>query len=333
MRSTAARKIIDFRALRIRGAVVLGHYRYTEAHSQSIPHRRRNTLEICYLARGEQTHRVGQQDFNLHGGDVLLTFPNEHHSTGRLAEQRGELYWLLLDMSPNSDLFLGCEKPESRLLRTSLLRMHPRHFKGSPLIKAIFEDLVAIYSNREFGFRRTALRIALVRLLLEILDCCRRWPKPPNPSPGIQAVQSFIHAHLVGKESLHLAELAARAGMSLSSFKARFLSEVGVPPAEYVTRRKIEHAARLLAAGHAVTHVAFELGFCSSQHFATVFRRYTGQNPGKLKPRKISRARHQGSRRHVAGTSAASGRYHLCEARSRSRRSSGSKLAEDAKSR
>ena len=77
-----------------------------------------------------------------------------------------------------------------------------------------------------------------------------------------------------------LREAALVAGLSLPRFKARFKNEVGIPPAEYLQRYRIERAEHGLAnSTRSVTEIAFELGFCSSQYFATVFRRYTRLSP------------------------------------------------------
>ena len=95
-------------------------------------------------------------------------------------------------------------------------------------------------------------------------------------------MQSHIAENIDGAFTVR--ELAQRAGLSEPAFKARFKREVGIPPIDYVLRKKIDHARLMLQSGeHTVTDVAMRLGFSTAQYFATVFRRYTGQAPSQLR--------------------------------------------------
>jgi AraC-like DNA-binding protein len=47
---------------------------------------------------------------------------------------------------------------------------------------------------------------------------------------------------------------------------------------------RVEEARRRLASpGASITTISYELGFSSSQYFATVVKRYTGRTPGQLR--------------------------------------------------
>jgi AraC-like DNA-binding protein len=74
--------------------------------------------------------------------------------------------------------------------------------------------------------------------------------------------------------------LAARAGLSVSRFRAKFREQMGMSAHEYVLRRKIDRAMQLLqASSRSITEIAHELAFSSSQYFATVFKRFTLRTP------------------------------------------------------
>jgi AraC-like DNA-binding protein len=93
-------------------------------------------------------------------------------------------------------------------------------------------------------------------------------------------VLQHIENHL--EDPVHVPRLAEVARLSESRFKTRFKRELGVPPAEFWLRQKIEKATLLLKS-KSVTEVAHELGFSSSQYFATVFKRYTLCSPSRFR--------------------------------------------------
>ncbi len=104
-----------------------------------------------------------------------------------------------------------------------------------------------------------------------------------RPESGLNDMLAFVNEHV--NDPLPPDELARVAGLSTSWFKARFRREIGMPPGEYVLRQKVARAEKLLRTGRfTVTDVAFDLGFSSSQYFATTFRKYTNKRPSDLLP-------------------------------------------------
>ena len=91
-----------------------------------------------------------------------------------------------------------------------------------------------------------------------------------------------------------LQELAERAGMSRSSFAAKFKETVGETPMEYLTRwRMLLAADRLENSGDPISVIALSLGYESESAFSTAFKRVMG-----CSPRQYSRARNLASRSH-----------------------------------
>ena len=75
-------------------------------------------------------------------------------------------------------------------------------------------------------------------------------------------------------------ELARAANVSESHLYRLFRGVHGMPPAEFIERTRIDRACRLLLeSSMSVTELALELGFKTSQHFATVFKKYKGVTP------------------------------------------------------
>ncbi len=61
-----------------------------------------------------------------------------------------------------------------------------------------------------------------------------------------------------------------------------FRRHLGQPPMERYRRLRLAKARELLQSGRSVTEAAFAAGFSSSQHLATLFRRYFRESPSRV---------------------------------------------------
>ena len=87
-------------------------------------------------------------------------------------------------------------------------------------------------------------------------------------------------------EPLHLAALAAVAGLSKFHFQRLFKATYGVTPAAHVSQRRVERAQDLLRATNlTVTEVCFAVGFSSLGSFSSRFRELVGETPSEFQHR------------------------------------------------
>lgn len=274
--ASAERNIVDLSRSGVPNACVIGRYSYHSPHAPLPPHRHDGMLEICYLQRGFQTYWVGREKHEMAGGEIFVTFPGETHSTGTAPEDRGSLYWLILRIRAGDDRFLGEGGPAAKALISALLRMPRRAFKAPDRAAEMLEEILKYAANSSDPLARLKLKSALLQFLLSVVAQARA-----NAGSALSERMRRVLDHVQSRpaEAPTLSELAAFARLSLSRFKTRFRKEVGVPPSEYIARARIAAAQSLLSDGNSsITEVAHAMGFASSQHFATVFRRYTGQS-------------------------------------------------------
>jgi AraC-like DNA-binding protein len=72
-------------------------------------------------------------------------------------------------------------------------------------------------------------------------------------------------------------------------FASQFRRATGLRPHEYLLRRRIEHAKRLLLESkHNVLDVALRCGFRTQAHFTTVFKRFVGETPYCWRKKRMS---------------------------------------------
>ncbi|MEQ9661431.1 MAG: AraC family transcriptional regulator [Parasphingopyxis sp.] len=86
----------------------------------------------------------------------------------------------------------------------------------------------------------------------------------------------IAHTWTVGK-------LAAEAGMSRSSFAAKFLQLVGLSPLGYVRLWRLTLARTRLAAGVPVAEIATKVGYSSQSAFGHAYRLMFGVSPGRVR--------------------------------------------------
>lgn len=270
------RRVLDFRPLGFRDVVVLGRYQYARAHRALELHSHGQMIEICYLESGEQTYCIGQQRYSLNGGDLFVTYPDECHGSGEIPQSKAVLYWLLMRMPTRKGRLLSLSPTETQKVLSRLLHLPTRVFPGGEGVGRILRQTMESFERDTDPLRLIKLRHLLLGFLLAVLDASQAAHR--RASAEIAAVQRVIAENL--DRTLRVCNLARLAHLSESRFKARFKAEVGMPPADYALRQRIDRAKQLLRqGGPPVTKIALGLGFSSTQYFATAFKRYTGQTP------------------------------------------------------
>ena len=267
------------RKIGVPGIGEIGRYRYAAAYEGLRRRSHPAGIEICFLARGNQTYRVNDRIHRLRGGEQHVVFPGEPHDSAGMPEEKGELYWIFIRLKPARPL-LFLDAVASAALRGALLCMPSRHFAAETGARDLLERIIASIRRPDRShLDRVATASLVLRFLLQTIEASRR-NRRAVPSQRIRRSLSYVADHPDELPSVPL--LARIVGLSASRFKARFRLEVGLPPREYVLRHKLAVAqSRLSEPGATVTAVAHELGFSSSQYFATVFRRYSGTSPSE----------------------------------------------------
>jgi AraC-like DNA-binding protein len=238
-------------------------------------------MEICYLKSGARVYHVRRRDYPFRGHEVFVTYPDEPHGSGRHPHGKGVLYWMQVRLPRSSQPFLGLTPRAAKPLIASLRRLPRRHFRGSQRLGTLFEEIQCLYQESGEPLRRLQVAACVLDWLIEIVRCAHA-ETPRDLSPDIRAALALAEQH--PEEHFPVPQLAAASGLSVSRFKAKFQAEVGIPPNEFLLRRKVEIARRRLAeTDRSITSIAFELGFSSSQYFATVFKRLTHRQPREVR--------------------------------------------------
>ncbi len=288
--NTSERRVLNLGDVGLPSVPMLGYCHYRNPRPDVPEHWHPGCIEIHYCIRNTLTFGFNRRAYRLTPGELFVNLPGERHTVSE--HPKGLiLYWMILRVDKNRQPFLQQPPDEADALRQALLQIPHRHFRGTDSVKRLFRSLHMLYDEPATHLRTLRLRTTTLALLLEVLAAAKSHTVPPGES-RLEAILRDMQ-HSPGK-TVPLDDLARRAGMAPSHFTARFRNLTGLPPYQFQLDCRIRAARHLLReTGIPITEIALRLGFCSSQHFANLFKRHTGITPlacrkGDTGPRRAS---------------------------------------------
>jgi|SRR5579859_1569399 len=132
--------------------------------------------------------------------------------------------------------------------------------------------------RREDDGDGTALVVRLPTPACKALPSAAARSVPCLPKWRLKRAMSHIEENLA--EPITLSGLAEAAGLSRAYFAAQFRATIGLSPHEYLLRRRIREAQRMLLDSRlTLADIALSVGFQTQAHFTTVFKRFVGDTP------------------------------------------------------
>ena len=122
----------------------------------------------------------------------------------------------------------------------------------------------------------------MVALTTQLLVRLLRGLSPHRAAAGSSSFTEsldWLERHFT--EPVDVDELAARASLSYRGYTAAFRRHTGMSVVQYITRKRITLAARLIRETADIATSAFEAGFNDLSHFYRVFVRHFGYTPGR----------------------------------------------------
>ncbi len=273
---TPERRLLNLEPLGIAGVPCLGHCHYQKTRPEIPEHHHPDCIEISYCLRTSLTYRDCEGAIELLPGQILVTPANLPH---RLSTHTKGLVmdWMIVRAPRISADFLGLPGGESQALSDRLHALPKRPFPGSASIRQLFQRLFALYDSPRSPYQRCALRGACLALMLELVDAS---DEPANVTATTRLQAAIEQMRSSPEREYPMDELARQTGLAPGHLINRFKALTGLPPHQFLIACRINAAKdRLRQTGRAITQIALDLGFSSSPHFATLFKRQTGVTP------------------------------------------------------
>ncbi len=280
------------------GLANVGFWNCRGSQDWGLDFHRNEGLEIVYLETGGMAFEVDGHIHSLHAGNLTITRPWQLHRLGDPNIGRGRLFWLILDVEvrrPNQEWkwpsWMVLTPRDLAELTRKLRHGEQSVWLANPRIREIFREIGHCVLHWSESRMTSRLAVAVNHLMVELLDVLteQQTEESPQLMSRRRTVELFLHDlarnPASSAEPWTLAAMANHCGMGITSITKYCRELVNNGPMAYLNQCRLEHAARTLREnpGLAITEIALNAGFNSSQYFATNFRKRYRTTPGSYR--------------------------------------------------
>ena len=246
-------------------------------------------VRIYYIIEGKFEWVINHQHYILYPGDLALILPDQNFGGKKDFLDIGALAWIhiqLDDIDVTGKMtfgkWSGLSENEGLTIGKILLLNNTSVIVKTRDAWKIFQDIEHEIFNREIGYG-TRVNQLLDSLFILIARQSTRQNNSRRDFPQI-----FMKLEQTLRQSLEyqwtVEEMAALVGLGTTAFTEKVKNYTGFSPLNYLINIRISEAIKLLKRRDVnVTDIALSIGFYSSQHFSTTFKKLTGYTPGEFR--------------------------------------------------
>ena len=276
--------VVDWKSLfDIKDKIATGRH-YVD---QKYPEHSHEFFEIGYVASGKCYHIIDDCRVLVKEGDYFIIDYGSVHGYEFYNDEQAEIINCLFVPSL-IDLSLKYCKSFIQILNSYLITFNNTFNKKAPVytffddtgeIRHLIEKINNEYSSRHPG----SIQIMRAYIIEIIILSMRKYYKDSridisNSSVDIEGMLRFISENY--DKQITLAELAAKANISLGHLSKLFKKATGFTFTQYLQGIRVEHACRLLAnTSKKVIEVSSLVGYTDLKFFLQTFKKFTGLSP------------------------------------------------------
>lgn len=246
------------------------------------------SMRIYNVIEGKFEWHIHHQQHMLYPGDVALILPGQKFGSEKGFLDIGAISWIHINMQK---LKTGTLVPGkwSSLSENESLAIGKILLLNNSLVLSKFNETGRIlhYIQNELFNKEVGYCTRINQLIDEILiTITRQLTKQSNPARDFP--KTFMQLEQTLRQNLShqwtVEEMAAVAGMGTTLFNEKVKTYSGFSPINYLINIRISEAIKLLKKKDiSLTDIALDIGFYSSQHFSTTFKKLTGYTPSEFR--------------------------------------------------
>jgi AraC-like DNA-binding protein len=242
-------------------------------------------LEFIKIIQGPVRLQIDSHSFDAETGDIYFINSCQVHAVTSLPGVRGLVQGMVFDksllLSPDS---LEIKHLLSLFLRScSTINRYEQTHPIWPELNAEMDRAYREYIHAEVGHEYTILscvyRVITPLLRLHQQDLNRHAPRQYAAQyMRLKPAVDYMEAHFADK--VYMEHVCRQINLNPYYFSTLFKKVFGIPPVQYLTKVRVDHAKRLLLdPQRSITEIAERCGFCNINYFDKVFKEQSGFTP------------------------------------------------------
>lgn len=280
------RRSLDLRPYGVACIPFLGLSNFQTVRTGTEEHVHEGCVEVSLCLRGNLAFEADGIEYPFLPGSVFVSQPHEPHRM-RHNPKGLMLQRILFKIPKKGACVLDLPRRENAWLVREMQNFPMRLFPATERVKVAFARLFERYDSEERG--TVSCRLKMKAAVLELLLALIKAPHAPASSKGRPHAKVKTIVERLRKmptENYPVENLAQEAALSVVAFTDAFKRATGLPPHAFLLDQRVK-AARIDLADPLknIASIAAKYRFSSPQHFATVFKRITGQTPRTYRER------------------------------------------------
>ena len=269
----------------------IGRSRQDSAVGGSLaPHEHAYAYEVVLIESGRLRWWVEKEEYTLAAGALFLTRPGEAHGAVDEVLEPSDIRWaqFRLDLKHAFGLSGSALRAfEERLNHSN------RTGRATPSLRHHLKRLLMEHQRKDG--RVELIRAHATCLVDDVADALSQ-PVSSAIDTRIKDALTFMRLNL--EKDLSIEIVSQNAGLSPSWFHELFHRHTGMTAGAWLSRERVDKA-KILLENHSlsITSIAHDIGFSSSQYFATVFKKQTGQTPREFRSRHVDSSKKERTNR------------------------------------
>jgi AraC-like DNA-binding protein len=250
-------------------------------------------LRFYYVIDGRFDWIIKDEHHILYPGDLAVVLPGESFGGEKGFLDIGTVSWMHLELQQlekNGKIALGnwsrLTDNEARAIGRILLLNNCSVLSKLKEAGNVFQTMHSEIINQEVGYSARINQLIDELFILTARQLTRQNNSRRDFPQIFLKLEQSLRENLAHQWTVE--EMAALVGLGTTAFSEKVKRYTGFSPLNYLINIRISEAIRLLKRPDVhVTDIALDVGFYSSQHFATTFKKLTGYTPSEFRKKNL----------------------------------------------